>query len=134
MRNKLIIRETDYATKILTYMYRDGNKTVHTTEDIEKYLLIPRPFLRKIMQKLNKGGFLHSQKGKGGGFTTVKEAEKIFLVELMELFQGPIGISECLFRKNICPDRDKCLLRKKIMNLESKFIEDLNTITLASLL
>lgn len=133
MRNRLINRETDYAIKILVYLHRIESKVL-TAEEIERSLLIPRPFLRKILQKLNKGGFLQSQKGKGGGFSKVKDLGKIYLVELMELFQGPIGISECVFRKNICPDIDKCLLRKKIINLESKFIEDLKTITLASLL
>ena len=133
MRNRLINRETDYAIRILSFMYRVV-KNIYTAEDIEKNLLIPRPFLRKILQKLNKGGFLHSQKGKGGGFITVREAEKIFLIELLELFQGPIGVSECVFRKNICPDRNKCILRIKMLLLEEKILNELKAITLTSLL
>lgn len=133
MRNRLINRETDYAIRVLGFMYR-AVKNIYTAEDIEKNLLIPRPFLRKILQKLNKGGILHSQKGKGGGFITVREAEKIFLIELLELFQGPIGVSECVFRKNICPDRNKCILRIKMLLLEEKFLNELKAITLASLL
>ena len=64
---KLINRDTDYAVRALSYILRRKDKIV-TAAELVRELDMPRPFLRKILQSLNKNGFLKSQRGKGGGF------------------------------------------------------------------
>lgn len=129
---RLISRETDYAVRALLYMARCQIETVSVSELVSA-LKIPRAFLRRIMQSLNKKGMIESFKGKGGGFRLRLPLEKIFLIDLMEKLQGPVKLNECLFKKRICPDRNRCLLKKKIDALEKEMIAKLRAITLASL-
>ncbi len=129
---KLITRDTDYAARALIFMVSSGQKRVSVT-DIVKALKIPKPFLRKVLQILNKNGIIESHKGKGGGFVLARKADAIFLVELIEIFQGPLKLNECLFKKRPCPERFTCGLNKKLGELERYVINKLKTVTIASL-
>lgn len=130
---KLITRDIDYALRAICFIAKRKKEMVTASELVEK-LRIPRPFLRKILQVLNKKGILKSYKGAGGGFLIAIPANKILLVDLIEIFQGPLRLSECLFKKMICPDTHTCALRKKIDAIENYVIQELKSISIASLL
>ncbi|MEK6714958.1 MAG: Rrf2 family transcriptional regulator [Candidatus Omnitrophota bacterium] len=129
---KLINRDTDYAVRALCVIAREGGRLVSVTR-LVKGLKIPRPFLRKILQVLNKKGILKSRKGKRGGFRLNFSLEKILLTDLIEAFQGPLRLNECIFKKKICPDRGACVLRMRISAIEEYVVSELKAITLASL-
>ena len=130
---KLITRDTDYALRSLCYIARDNKRTVAVSELVRE-LKIPRPFLRKILQVLNKKKILKSRKGIGGGFLLALSARKIFLVDLIEIFQGEFSLNECLFKKLSCPNIKTCCLRKKINRIEGYVMNELKSISIASLL
>lgn len=62
-----------------------------------------------------------------------KPAGKIFLVDLIRIFQGPFKLNECLFKKKACPNIKRCALRKKLKEIEDYVIKELNSITIGSL-
>lgn len=130
---KLITKDTDYALRALCYILTHKKKIV-TVSELVSALRIPRPFLRKILQKLNKNGILKSYKGKHGGFLAVNSAKKIFLVDLIQTFQGPVRLNECFFKKISCPQIGTCALRGKIDKIEKYVLRELKSITIASLL
>jgi len=129
---KLITRDTDYAIRALLFLAREKDRTVSVAE-LVRSLKIPRPFLRKIMQTLNKRGVLISRKGNGGGFELARPADKIFILDLIRIFQGPATLNQCLFKKTLCPDRSACPLRKKIASLEKAVFSELKKTTIAGL-
>ncbi len=130
---KLITRNTDYAVKALRYICKNRSRVI-SVKDLTDELGIPRPFLRKILQILNKKKLLKSFKGRNGGFMLSSPPEKIFLIDLIEIFQGPFMLSECIFKKEICSDRYNCALKRKIDDIEDGVVAGLKSITLASLL
>ena len=130
---KLITRDTDYAVRALSFIAR-REKEIVSAARLVKELKIPRPFLRKILQVLNRRDILESHKGKGGGFLLAVPADKVFLTDLIEIFQGPLCLNECSFKKLPCPNMKTCVLRKKINNIESRVLRELSSITIASLL
>ncbi len=130
---KLITRNTDYAVRALCYIAEQKQEVI-SADQLVKSLEIPRPFLRKILQSLNKEGLLNSSKGKGGGFTLTLPPEKISLVDVMEIFQGPIKLNECKFKKSDCPHTSDCLLKKKIDEIEKEVMLKLKAITIASII
>lgn len=130
---KLITRDTDYAIRALVFIASHKNKIISASHLVQE-LKIPRPFLRKILQILHKKGVLISYKGQGGGFLLATSPDKIFLTDLIEIFQGPLKINECIFKRKICPNRNACLLRRKISSIEKQVLSGLRVITLASLL
>ncbi|OGW93353.1 MAG: hypothetical protein A3K16_00180, partial [Omnitrophica bacterium RIFCSPLOWO2_01_FULL_45_24] len=126
-------RNTDYAVKALRYICRNKGK-ITSVKDLTYKLDIPRPFLRKILQILNKKKLLKSFKGRRGGFMLSSPPGEIFLIDLIEIFQGPFMLSECIFKKGICSDKYNCALKRKIDDIEKNVVAELNSITLASLL
>ncbi len=130
---KLITRDTDYAVNALYLMAEDAGK-VHTVTELTEKLNIPRAFLRKILQILNKKGLVRSFKGKGGGFKLNTDPEKIRLLEVMEVFQGKFKLNECILNKSACPGQRTCALKKKIDTVEEYVESELKAITLGSLM
>lgn len=130
---KLITRDTDYAVRALCFFATHKNKII-SVAGLVKELKIPRPFLRKILQLLTKNNVLHSYKGHGGGFSLLIPADKIHLIDLIMIFQGPIELNECLFKKRVCPNRGVCKLRSKINEIEEKVLKDAGLITIGSLI
>lgn len=130
---KLITRDTDYALRALMYIAQAEQDVVTVYELVQK-IGIPRPFLRKILQILQKKGILRSTKGKGGGFSLKNMPKDIRLTDIMEIFQGSLSINECVFKKKKCSYIKTCVLKEKIDALEQLVIKELNSITLAVLL
>jgi Rrf2 family protein len=130
---KLITRDTDYAIRALCFMAEHRKKRVSVAE-LVKRLKIPRPFLRKILQILNKKRLLKSYRGQDGGFALALPPNKIFLDKLIEIFQGKFKFNNCILRKNICPEMKTCPLRKKIESIERDLTAELKSISIALLL
>ena len=101
--------------------------------DIVERLGIPRPFMRRILQALHRAGILVAFKGKGGGFCLSRAAERISVTDVMEVFQAPLRINECFFKKKICPRKGACRLKKRIDRIEKRVIAELRAITIRSL-
>ncbi|MBI5144849.1 MAG: Rrf2 family transcriptional regulator [Candidatus Omnitrophica bacterium] len=130
---KLITRDTDYALRAICFIAKQKEKIV-SVSDLVEGLKLPKPFLRKLLQILNKKRILKSYKGQGGGFLLVEPAGKIFLVDLIEAFQGPLELNECFLKKMRCPQMKTCALREKIKRIEKYVFNQLSSITIASLL
>jgi DNA-binding IscR family transcriptional regulator len=60
--------------------------------------------------------------------------EKISLMEVMKVFQKPIRLNECKFKKSDCPYISECLLKKKIDEIEKEIFIKLKAITISSLM
>ncbi len=130
---KLITRNTDYAVRALCCI-TEQEKNIVSTDQMVKSLQMPRPFLRKILQILNKKRLLNSYKGKGGGFALALPPEKISLLDVMEIFQGPTRLNECKFKKTDCSLISSCLLKKEIDEIEKEVMVKLKDITITSII
>lgn len=130
---KLLTRNTDYAVRAICYMAKKRAGVISVTE-LVKALRMPRPFLRKILQILNKEGVVASYKGIGGGFRLAMKPDRIYLADLIRIFQGPVRFNECIFRKEICPNTRVCPLKKKIDSIGRYVENEIGSITIGSLM
>ena len=129
---KLITRDTDYAVRAVCYIAKQKGQMVSASQLVER-IKVPHSFLRKQLQLLNKKGILKSYRGKGGGFQLGVAADKIYLIDLIKVFQGELMLSECFLKKRICPERVRCSLRKKILGIEKYAVDQLSSVTIADL-
>ena len=129
---KLITRNTDYALRAICYIAKKGKLV--KVDELVRILGVPRPFMRKILQQLSKAKILSSYKGQAGGFKLKSLPERIFIVQIMRIFQGRLSLTECFLKKNICPNKGKCILRKKIHLIENDVLRQLGQINIASLI
>ena len=130
---RLLNRDTDYAVRALLQIARKPSERMPVSL-LAARLKMPHPFLRKIFQTLQKEGVVISSKGRGGGFALAAPPREISLTRLMEIFQGPLELSGCLYRKDLCADIRTCPLRGRILSLEKAIVKDIQSITLQSLL
>jgi Rrf2 family transcriptional regulator, cysteine metabolism repressor len=129
----LLSRSTDYAIRALIYMAGDEDRTI-STADLDRDLGLPRPFMRKTLQALQRSGYLSSVKGNKGGFRLETAPEKVRLIDLMTIFQGPISLGDCLFKKKLCSCVRTCPLRREIKSMERDVLDRLKSVTLAGLM
>lgn len=129
---KLITKDTDYAIRILCFL-AEKEEHLYSVADLSQRFKIPNAFLRLVLQILNKKNFLSSYKGKGGGFKLAMPPQKIFIIDLIEIFQGPIKFKHCFIKKELCTDIQTCPLRKKIEEIEDHVYNKFKSITIDSL-
>ena len=130
---KLITKQIDYAIRILGSMAREKD-IMHTTTSLAEKLKISRPFVRGILQKLNKENIVVSSKGKSGGFKFEADPHKISIISIIEIFDGPVKLDNCLIGNKVCPDTKTCLLKKKLKEMSNYINSEFKSLTLAELL
>lgn len=129
---QLITRDTDYAIRALCYMATKKEKII--AAELVKELKIPKAFLRKILQLLNKSKVLISIKGLKGGFVLALPPEKIFIIDIVKIFQGNLELSQCLFKKKVCPNKSGCFLRGQIIDIQNYAIKKLESVSIADVI
>jgi Rrf2 family cysteine metabolism transcriptional repressor len=130
---RLLTKETDYAIRaVVNLAARPG--TFVSSAEIASEERIPLRFLRRILQNLLKAGLLVSREGAAGGVRLTRPPEKIRVLDIMSIFQGPVELSECMFRRQICANRRTCVLRTRIKAMEKALEAQFAGISVADLL
>lgn len=130
---KLLTKDTDYAIRALLVLALNKDRFV-SVRTISKEQGIPYPFLRRLMQKLIQNGLVEAKEGVAGGVRIVKLPQNISMLQLMRIFQGEMTLSDCMFRKKICSNRRKCVLRAEIQRIEQGLSREFEILTLQKLL
>lgn len=67
---------------------------------IAKSINVSANHLSKVMQRLNKAGFIESIKGFNGGFKLALNPEEVSFLEIYETFDGKLKCGNCLLTNN----------------------------------
>ncbi len=130
---KVLTKNTDYAIRaLLALAARKGSyvsaKSIATDQDM------PYQFLRGLLQEMIRHGLVVSKEGVRGGFMMEKDPDTISVTQLIEIFQGKVQVSECMFRKQICGNRARCVLRHEIMRIEQVVQSEFEKVTIGKLM
>ena len=130
---KLLTKNTDYAIRALLVLASKADSYI-SARDIAAEQNVPYQYLRKILQQMIDNGLVVSKEGGKGGFKIKKAPSRIKVTDIIELFQGDIVFSECMFRKQLCQNRATCVLRKNIQKIEKLVTREFGVITIHGLL
>lgn len=130
---KVLTKNTDYAIRSLIYCAKDPDRFISSRE-ISQQEKIPLAYARRIFQVLKGKNILMSQEGVKGGVRLALHPDKIRVGQIIRIFQNDITLSQCLFRKKICPNRPTCVLRVRIKQIEKKVSDEFEKITIQDLL
>lgn len=130
---QLLTKHTDYALRALLTLAgnRDAYLSARRIADEQR---IPYQFLRGLLQELARSGFICSREEARGGVKLNRPPENISVREVIELFQGRVELSECMFGQQLCANRSSCVLRHQIMRIERMVSEEFDKVTIGSLL
>jgi Rrf2 family iron-sulfur cluster assembly transcriptional regulator len=128
-----ITREGDYGIRSVLYLARQQFKSVSFVNEISEETRIPRSFLAKILQKLVKARIVRSYRGVKGGFSLVKQARDISVLDVLNAIEGKMAINHCLPDKKKCNNSKHCPTHSLWSNVQAKVTEMLKKATFEDL-
>jgi Rrf2 family protein len=110
-----INRQTDYAVRVLLALSKEPEGTRLSTAAIRRKMLIPPAFMMRIVAQLAKAGLLNTFPGRDGGVMLPRPAGEISIKDVVEAFEGPILLSQCMQVKgeDDCPFQSNCPVRSR---------------------
>ena len=98
---------------------------------------VPRKFLELILADLREAGFLHSHRGKAGGYCLSRPPHLISLGEIIRVIEGPLALVPCVSRTAYrrckdCRSEADCEIRHAMMRVRDETARILDGTSLAS--
>jgi len=84
----------EYALRAIVHL-ADQNPNPRTTQQIAEITKVPQAYLSKVLQALNRGGLIKSQRGIGGGMTLVRPPEELTILEVVNAVDPIQRITTC---------------------------------------
>src|SRR5574338_752443 len=91
-----INHQTDYAVRVVLALAKRGEGVRLSSADIQQEMLIPKAFMGRIVAQLSRNGLVKTFPGRDGGLSLPRHPSLITLKDVVETFEGPILLSECL--------------------------------------
>jgi Rrf2 family transcriptional regulator, nitric oxide-sensitive transcriptional repressor len=123
---------TDYALRTLLYLASRGSEQASCRE-VAAFYGISGDHVAKVVQHLAHAGMVRAGRGRGGGLRLGRATERISVGEVVELFEGPVALLECVTREGVCRIQPGCRLRHVLDAAGSRLIQELKGVTLADL-
>jgi len=132
----MLTKKTRYALKALIALAARPETDTVTIPELAEREGIPRKFLETILLELKNAGILQSKRGKGGGYSLAKPADKITLGYVVRTMEGPLApvpcVSQTAYRKcDDCADEQACGLRIVMKDVRDAIASILDSTTLA---
>ena len=130
-----INRQTDYAVRIILALAKQGEGARLSSATIQREMLIPWALMPRIVAQLAREGLVNTFPGRDGGLMLPRAASQITLKDVVEAFEGPILLSECLQVKgeDDCPFQSHCPVRSKWGRVQVAMLREMAAISFESL-
>lgn len=129
----MISTTSEYALRALAQLARLPEGTAVLARDLAKATNVPSNYLSKILVSMRNAGILDSTRGSGGGYRLHKPAEEIFLIDVIELFEGSKAKPTCLLNNRECSEQTPCTAHRAWRELSMAYNGFLISTSLASI-
>jgi Rrf2 family protein len=125
-------KTTAYALQILDFLARNEKEQYSATE-LHRRLKVPRQYLRRLLTKLSKSGFIRSTRGRHGGFLLSRESSSISIADIIDAVEGLDTFNRCLIGLAECPFDGVCAMHDAWQAARTAVINALKGTSLADL-
>jgi len=122
---------TGHAIQALTCLADKNSGRGGFIQDIAECSGVPRPYLAKILRRLNEAGIVKSKRGYRGGIWLARDPEEVSLLEISKAIDGEEFFSSCLLGSAFCGDDRDCPTHKFWKVARKGIQQELATTTLA---
>jgi Rrf2 family protein len=134
----MLTKKAKYGLKALVFLAGIEPGQTALVADIATANQIPKKFLDAILGELRNAGFVHSKKGKGGGYTLARMPEEIGVGNVIRALDGPLAPIQCasttVYRRcDDCPDEMHCAVRLVMLQAREAIASVLDKTTLAQM-
>lgn len=135
----MLSKKTKYALRALLLLADEYDKGPLLISHIAARGAMPKKFLEQILLSLKNRGVLHSQKGRGGGYSLGRPPEMISLGEVIRVLDGPLAplpcVSQTAYKKcDDCEDESTCGIRLVMWQVREETARILDGTNLAQVL
>ncbi|HSG43768.1 MAG TPA: Rrf2 family transcriptional regulator [Anaerolineales bacterium] len=130
-----INRQTDYAVRVVLALAQKSEGIRVPSADIQQEMLIPKALMTRIVAQLSLEGLVNTYPGRAGGLMLPRPSSQISLKDVIEAFEGPILLSECLqvTGEDDCPFQSNCPVRSKWGRIQVAMLREMACITFEEL-
>ena len=121
----MISKKAEYAINILAELARRESEELLSSRNIAGTHEIPVTLVAQLVSQLQKNGLIESSRGAKGGIRLNQAPERISLKQVVELFDGNIGISRCLKSDEYCNKSGYCPLHQIWKRAQGKMLQEL---------
>lgn len=123
---------TDYATVVLASLAQEPALTLAAAELAERTRL-SRPTVSKVLKGLQRAGMVISSRGAQGGYRLARGPEQITAAQILDVFEGPIAITECSGASSQCGIERQCRVGGAWQRVNAAIRRALEEVTLRQL-
>lgn len=126
-----INRQTDYAVRVVLALARRGEEVRLSSAEIQREMQIPQALMARVVAHLSRAGVVNTFAGRDGGLMLARLRSQITLKDIVDAFEGPILLSECLQVKgeDDCPFQSNCPVRLKWGRVQAVMLREMASIT-----
>lgn len=126
---------SEYALRALALLARQPMGTALLGRDLAKAADIPANYLSKILVALRNAGLVDTSRGAGGGYRLHKPADKIRLLDVVELFEPVTRDRPTCFlhREKSCSESAHCAAHDTWRELQATYVDFLVSTRLSAL-
>ena len=100
-------KTASYSLNVLSFM-ANNEDVMMSAAFLHEKLNIPYPYLRQVLTSLSGSGFIHSTRGRNGGFAFSKEIGEISLADIIEATDCLESLNKCILVFSDCPRNNEC--------------------------
>lgn len=124
---------TDYSLRVLIYVALNGERQSTIREIADSYG-ISKNHLMKVVQELNKKGYLTATRGKNGGLRLNRRAEEINIGALVRENEQDKALVDCFSAAPDCVITPVCDLKHALADAQEGFFSVLDRYSLADVI
>lgn len=123
-------RATDIALRIL--MLAAAQRRQLTIDELAAALNVPRNHVAKVVQRLQRPGWLTTTRGRGGGISLPDATLRTTVGRIVRDFEGTAEVVDC--ESPPCPLSAACRLRGALRTAQEAFFASLDDVVLQDLI
>lgn len=124
---------SDYALRVLMYLGLRGGERA-SVEEIARAYGISAHHLTKVVQRLSRGGFVETLRGRGGGLRLARPPGEIRIGAVFRYTEEDLAIVDCFADPCACAIAGACGLQPLLNEALGAFLAVLDRATLADLI
>ncbi len=127
-----ISKKAEYAVAALVEL-AEASKGYVSSQSVAERQMIPPNLISQLLSTMTKAGWVTSARGPKGGVKLKRDPALISLHDVVELFDGPVGITRCLRETGSCRREEVCRAKDHWKDAQDGMVESLRRTTISTL-
>ena len=123
---------TDYATVVLASLAQEPARH-RCAAELAQRTRLKRPTVSKVLKGLQRAGMVVSSRGAQGGYRLARGPGQITAAQILDVFEGPIAITECSGAASQCGIERLCRVGNAWQRVNGAIRRALEDVTLCQL-